>query len=722
MRIRFVKIVTLLLALTSIAESTAQLVYSDVDLNLDSFKWYSNAVNVNSGSMIGIGESCVDTCTTFLIFNFRSSSEPNLDFRVLDLEGNVVDDVLVVGENVWILSHHLSSGIFSMHQHNLFNEDFHTSVLDSTYRRSTHAVTLFPVQNYLQAVFVSRSDPTDGTVLSVDTSMNVTFEFPSMDFMIGHFEPELVLIDSSIYLVEKQEFPFDCGLSCDSVKFALVNSNLDASATKIPFTPSFSNSVFLPQISSPGFGKVLNTSFSRSNLPLGPYAFRYSIDNQIMSSVRYIGASPSTPIVYDVQSVFNTNESSNYLEMGYCLDIQNGYNFSGYYSVNSTENRLLEKRVFYDREGSGDPCYEAGSVMIFEGLESNGFGGYLLYGRIEEVQGVSPPCLRRRFVPVCFKLDSEFNLTPYGESVVSFSSAGIREDTCEFIDIKPTWSYVDFSLHCETHVSKIRWVKDTLIGSRHASIISKEDSNGHIVNGSELIIFYKDRVLEFFQDGNWEVNYAMNTLPVYGDTLTMAIPRNSELYDVSSNADYSDVASTFRIVVDGLDNSGPSIPGLLPYSTNAYSFRSIVDSVDRFPLRLDNFNIGIGSQFGLFGQNDLQLGSGCPSQLLCFSTVDGDFDISPGGCAIATPTREQKVSTKRSVLVSNVLAKDGSLLLNEEFETYKVSVFNQIGQRIGSVKSNRRIYLPQVTSGVYNIVVVSEIGKQRYSQQFVVAN
>lgn len=710
-QILFLKLslLSIFLLLTSI--SRAQLSYSTLDLDFDTFEWFSKSVNIQSGVVVGIGEVCASDCTKYLVYNESSGSAPVLESHKLrSLEGSVID-ILVIDDLVWILSEGLDSDNYLLSQYNLADSSFHAIEIDSSYSTIAYKGTLYLVSDSVRLVLSERGVFSSCCVVSVDPNLRANYSFLVLDQIEGALENEVFKLDSFLYLIEMKE-------ENDSVSYSLVQTPLNQSSSKIKLSPSFRGNALEPQLCIGKGGTEIVTNYAyyflentefNSLFSLLDYSFRFS---------GYNGLLPSSPVIFDNQSFRSPHLGYSSMKMGYALLLDSGVNFPGYLSTTDESDRLSEQVLYFRRLISEDPCAEFGSIVKFEAISTSDSVGYNLFGSIDLVQGSASPCLERKIMPVCFALDSNFNLLPSGSSSITFSDQGIIADTCDYIALEPKWSYQEHSLSCNIEISTVNWLRDTLVGDRLASVIGKIDVNGSFVSGSELVVFYHNSTLEFLENERWKVYYSLNSFPVFGDTISMSIPANAALYDVSSNRDYFDVASSFRMSIDGVDGNGPSITGLLPATTIRYQVGGVVDSIDNFPPVLSKFIIGLGSNYGFFGQPELQLSQGCESELLCVSTVSGDFDIVPNGCNTATSTRGYP-EVNRTILLSSVVV-DGSILLAEDFFDYSIAVVNKLGQVIPSSRSGRQVMVSSLSAGVYTVVLSSKNTNTKYSQQFLV--
>ena len=292
-------------------------------------------------------------------------------------------------------------------------------------------------------------------------------------------------------------------------------------------------------------------------------------------------------------------------------------------------------------------------------------------------------------------------LYPSGSTVAQSSG-----DTCLYVGLEPTWSYLEADLLSATILSQVKYVGDSLVGSRTASVLAKFDVAGERIESSALVTFYRDGILEFWRDGAWSTVYDLSAPLASGDTTAFAFPpTTAEVYDVSSSRDYRGMRYSYDYVVQFPVTPPIDLPRLT--TGHSYYFLQVDDGTDESSIDVQTLTPGLGSSAGFFGQHPRQLTLGSASALVCFEARDTSYDVTTGGCALLSSLRQVPAQPPTLALYPNpVPAERQAFRITGLRPEHTVVIVNPSGQALVYARTGEELELMEVAPvGLYFVHV-----------------
>ena len=268
------------------------------------------------------------------------------------------------------------------------------------------------------------------------------------------------------------------------------------------------------------------------------------------------------------------------------------------------------------------------------------------------------------------------------------------------------WLFTPHSLTCTEVIASVDVVRDTLIGNRICNIIGLSE-NGNYVKESEVILFYHDSIVMFYEDGKFKIIYDYHSKYI-GDTVEFYFPKNSLLYDLSSTGGtFKPNNNSYRYKVTGKSN-------IIDDSGNVHTKYEVnlIYSEPCFELGREIIE-GIGSTTGLFGRGCLQLPSGCSEYFRCFKGKQFNYNALNKDCELTATNEFEKQSFS---MVPNPSNDKISIIGDLKFD--KINIYSLLGAKLISESNDSIIDISGLSNGIY-IVEIALKGKSLGKKKFI---
>lgn len=288
----------------------------------------------------------------------------------------------------------------------------------------------------------------------------------------------------------------------------------------------------------------------------------------------------------------------------------------------------------------------------------------------------------------CFTSE-DFNLNLTNEDCIPTI---ISIDTSAY-KVGDHWLYTPHSLACQEVLSKVEVLRDTLIENKLCNIIARVD-NGVVKKESEVILFYNDSIVSFYEDGGFKLVYDFRNKDI-GDTVSFYFPKQAALYDLSSSgASFSPDSSQYKYLVNEksivIDENGNTLQ------------RYFIHGVDNETCFVMSIGIieGVGNMASMFGTGCISLPSGCESYFRCFKGDQFSYNSLNKDCE-STATEEIEKSNFSVVPNPN----NGSFKIISVIEIDQVNIISLDGKKLKTIENNNEVSISEIVSGLYIIEV-----------------
>ncbi len=266
-------------------------------------------------------------------------------------------------------------------------------------------------------------------------------------------------------------------------------------------------------------------------------------------------------------------------------------------------------------------------------------------------------------------------------------------DTCLYVELQPVWTYKEWAYPCQINLSQVRYVADTMVGNRLASVLARFDPANIKVAGSDLIAFYRGGILEVYGDTAWTTIYDLSIPLAPGDTVAFDFPANALSYDVAANqATGFGPVSHFTLYSRVFERT-PSLDLSALTTGRAYTFGTVMAASNSAIIDLQVFTPGVGSSAGFFGQAGPQAISECAAELVCFQTQDSSYSIGLRGCALLSGLSAAEQSLPGLRILPNPAAPGGCLRVAGLLPEHALTITSTNGQAVAFTRDGDAVCL-----------------------------
>ena len=345
-------------------------------------------------------------------------------------------------------------------------------------------------------------------------------------------------------------------------------------------------------------------------------------------------------------------------------------------------------------------------VNYFIDIEELDNGDLILGGKVKEVYDDSNYGDRHDNDLWLLKLDANGCLVENCEYMQSLNDGELLTDTCKWILDDAEWCYSQFSLNPNQDLAQVDIIGDTLVGNRLCSVMGLYDE-GVMVAGSKLICFYEEEneFVYFYEDEEFKLLYDFSFSVLPGDTVEYFLPRNFDVYDISSGQGFAET------------DNGPYKYRYIDQEWAELEDGELHRIVETMPVPNANGECflmgriidGIGSDRGFMGKNCASLTAGYGSFFRVYESNELNYSEVEDGCIV---TSVGDIEDYNMDIYPNP-ARDIVHISSPQQLMISVELYNSVGAIVGTEIINGQEHLLDSSNfpqGIYFLTVVLENG------------